>query len=707
MNKLSRFIVHQRKLISAFFIGLVILCIILFPMVDINYDMTKYLDESMPSKLAIDVVDKSFGMQGMARLMIDDITIPQGKDIKNRIEQVDGVDMVLWLDSDVDDVYEPMSFMDADDIKDYYNDGSILFDITFIEDDSSARTHAALTEIKKIAGENSYLGGSAVENKSVKETLTKEVAKAMCIAIPVVFLILLITTTSYLEPVLFLFVTGVGIVINLGSNIIFGEISFFTFSVAAILQLAISMDYSIFLLHQFTGELEGGEEDHEQAMVHAISKSFVSILASGLTTIVGFVALALMQFKIGKDMGLVLAKGIVISLLCVIFFMPSLILKYYDSVEKYRHKPFVHPSEKISKWIYRSRILILSIVLLIIVPCYTGQNMNQFLYGNEALGSSEGTQVYSDSRTIESKFGRSNMMLILVPRESNIKEKQLADELEALPAVRYAKTIATELPDGVPEIFLGESTTSKFHTDQYTRYLVSIRTGGETQLAFDTTAKMQEIVDKYYPYENYIAGGTPSTIDIKTVIEDDYSHVNMLSILGIAVIILFTFKSAILPVILLAVIESGIFINMVIPYLTNEKMIFMGYLVVSCIELGATIDYGILMTSNYLENRETMGKKESAIHAITRSSLSVLTSGFVLTSAAFIIGKVSTVAAIAQIGQLIARGAVLSMILVLGALPPLLAFFDPIIKKTTFKGFPKLKRKQPKNELKISTDKAL
>lgn len=684
MKNLAHFIVHHRKGITTGFIVAVIICTLLFPFVKINYDMTEYLKEDMPSKKALDVVDQEFSTQGLARVMIDNISITQAKDIKNRIQKVPGVDLVLWLDSKVSDIYAPTTYNQTDDIEDYYKDGSTLFDVTFIEGDSSPVTHKALEEIKKIAGKNSYIGGPAIETKSVQDTLTVQVAIAMAIAIPVVFLILIIATTSYFEPVLFLLITALGIIINLGSNIIFGQISFFTFSVAAILQLALSMDYSIFLLHTFTHEKESGVTDEEQAMENAISKSIVSILSSGLTTIVGFVALALMQFEIGKDMGLVLAKGIIISLFCVIFLMPSLILKHADKIEKYQHKPFITITDRLGKWVYRVRFILIPTILILVIPCFVGQNMNSFLYGNDALASSEGTQAYADKLAIDAKFGKSNILLAIVPRENNIKEKKMARNLEELEAVRYAKTIATELPAGVPESFTTPTNVKKFHSEKYTRYLISIRTNGEDQMAFKTNNDIQAILNHYYPNENYLAGVTPSTIDIKDVIESDYNQVNLLSILGIGIIILFTFKSLAAPFLLVSVIESGIFINMTIPYLQGTSMIFMGYLIVTCIQLGATIDYGILITSNYLEGRKSLAPKEAAIWAIAHSGLSILTSGFVLTAAAFIIGVVSTVAAISQMGILIARGAVLSMILVLGVLPCLLAVFDKAIMMTTF-----------------------
>lgn len=681
---MAHFIVHYRKLIGFLFMSLVVISLILFPFVKINYDMTEYLKDDMPSKEAIDLTKQEFGMQGMARLMIDNMTISQGKDIKNRIEHVSGVDSVLWLDSEIDDPYAPSSFINQDNIKDYAKDGSLLFDIIFIEDDSSTLTHKALDEIKQIAGPHSYLAGSAMENKCVQDTLMKEVSIAICIAVPIVFLILLLTTTSFLEPVLFLIITGLGILVNLGTNIIFGQISFFTFSVAAILQLAISMDYSIFLLHSFRAEKET-EPNEELAMENAISHSLISILSSGLTTIVGFVALALMQFEIGKDMGLVLAKGIIISLICVIFFMPSMILKYYPKIEKASHKPFIVIGRRFTQIVYKIRFLVVPILLLLLLPCYVGQNMNSFLYGNDSLGSSEGTQIYQDKQAIDQKFGKSNMLLVIVPRENNIKEKALSESLEALSCVRYAKTIASELPDGIPESFLPESTTKRFHSDQYTRYLISTYTDGESPRTFAALNNIQMVLQKAYPDQYYIAGGTPSTLDIKTVIESDYTFVNLISILGVGLIILFTFKSLLVPFVLLSVIESGIFINMTIPYLTGSTMIFMGYLIVSCIQLGATIDYAILLTENYFEARETLSKKESALWTIQHSALSILTSGFVLTSAAFTIGKVSTVAAISQIGMLIARGASLSILLVLCVLPTFLVLFDRLITLTTFK----------------------
>ncbi len=702
MHKLAEIIVHKRGLISKLFILLVLICALLFPMVGINYDMTEYLSEDMPSKKAIEMAKQEFTLPGYARVMIPDMSITQAKGIKNQIEQVEGVDMVLWLDSSVSDLYAPLDFTNQNDLKDYYRIGAdgkqyVLFDVTFVKYDSDELTHKALDEIQEIVGPTAYIAGSAMENKCVQSTLMKEVAVAMCIAIPIVFIILIITTTSYLEPVLFLLVTALGIVINLGSNIMFGQISFFTFSVAAILQLAISMDYSIFLLHTFTHIKESGVEDEEEAMVMAIEQSVVSILSSGLTTIVGFVALALMKFKIGQDMGLVLAKGIIISLFCVIFFMPSMILKFYDKIEKARHKQFIVISDKFAKFCYKSRIVLLPILLVLIIPTYIGQNMNSFLYGNDALGSSPGTEVYNNKQKINEIFYKSNLMLCIVPRTNNIQEAEVAEEIDKIPAVKYAKTIATELPDGVPESFVDPSLTKQFHSQNYTRFLVAGYTDGESDLAFDTVNEVQAILDKYYPDENYIAGGTPSTLDIKNVIEADYGFVNMISIIGVGLIILFTFKSVAAPFVLLAAIESGIFINMTLTYLQGETMIFMGYLIVSCLQLGATIDYGILMTNNYLSNRETMNKHDAAVLCIKQSALSVLTSGCVLTAAAFTIGLTSTVAAISQVGILIGRGALFSMILVLGVLPALLVIFDKPIQVTSFSNIVGLFKKKNKS----------
>lgn len=676
-NNLVDLIIEKRRLIEKIFAVLVLASIIFFPFVGVNYDLSEYLPHDAPSKAGLNLMEEEFGYPGTARIMIGEVSIYEAKIYKDKIENVDGVDMVMWADTTTD-IYQSGQFLKNDDISDYYKDGYAVMDVTFIEGDSAKTTHKAINAIKEITGDKGYFTGSAVQNKSLSETLTKEIAIAMVMGVVMIAAILCLTTNSWFEPFLFLMIMGIAIVINMGSNIFLGTISFLTFSVAAILQLAIAMDYSIFLLHSFTREKAKGFEP-EVAIKNAIKQSTSSILSSGATTIVGFIVLALMRFTIGKDMGIVLAKGIVISLFTVLLLMPALILRWADKVEKTAHKPLMPSFRPLGETIYKIRYIVLIIVVIITPPAYVAQGMNNFLYGNDALGSSEGTVVYEDERKINERFGRSNLMLAIIPNDSMVTEKELTDEIENLYYVKSVTSLSGTLPEGIPESFLPQRLTSKLHTENYSRMLITIKTSAESKLAFDCSDEIQSIVKKYYTEKAYVVGVTPSTQDIKNTITDDYNRVNILSLIGVAIVVMITFKSGIIPIVVMIPIEVAIFINMSIPYIIGDKMIFMGYIIVSCLQLGATIDYSILVTNNYLDARAELDKKEAAITSITMSALSVLTSGTILTTVGYGLFFTSSVAAIADIGRLVGRGALFSMVLVLALLPILLTASDKLI----------------------------
>lgn len=670
-------IINKRTLIEKVFVVCVIISMVCVPFVKVNYDISKYLPDWAPSKQGLDLMEEEFGYPGTARVMVGDVSIYEAKLIKDRIENVDGVDMVLWADS-TNDIYQASQFLNYKDMRDYYKDGFSVMDVTFDESDSSTKTHQAIDKIVQITEEKGYLSGSAVQNKSLSETMVKEMAMAMVMGVIVIALILCLTTNSWFEPFLFLLVMGIAIVINMGTNIFLGTISFLTNNVAAVLQLAIAMDYSIFLLHSFTREREA-EIEPKQAIANAIRSSVSSILSSGATTIVGFIVLTLMQFSIGFDMGIVLAKGIVISLLTVLLLMPALILRWSPKVEKTAHRPFVPSMEPLARGIYKCRKVIFAVVLILVIPAFVAQNMNAFLFGNDALGSSPGTKVYQDEKAINAHFGRSNMMLALVPNTSMVTEKELTDELAALSYTKSVTSLAGSLPAGVPEGFLPQSLTGQLHTEHYSRILIFVKTATESELSFACSDEIQDILAKYYPEDAHLVGMTPSTQDIRSIITKDYNSVNLLSLLGVAIVILLTFKSGIIPLIVMIPIEVAIFFNMAIPYLVGDSMIFMGYIIVSCLQLGATIDYSILLTNNYLNFRTSMEKKEAAIQAISKSALSVLTSGTILTTVGYGLYFTSTVAAIGDMGRLIGRGALLSMMLVLCMLPILLMMSDRLI----------------------------
>lgn len=676
-------IINHRKLIEKIFTVLVLLSLICAPMVGINYDLTKYLPDSSPSAQALDIMEDEFTYPGMGRVMLKDVTLYEAKNIKDRIADVDGVDMVMWADLTTN-IYGSSEFIDYDDIDDYYHEDNqtAYMDIVFKDKDSSTQTHKAVRQIEQIVGEHGLVAGSATSDTNLGPTINKEVARVMVLAVIIIYVILTITTTSWFEPVMFLSILGIAIVINMGTNIFLGEISFLSNAVGAVLQLACSMDYSIFLLHAFTQERAQGIEP-EQAMANAWRSAFSSVFASGMTTIVGFAAMCLMNFGIGPDMGIVLAKGIAISLATVLLLMPALILRFQDIVAKTKHRPFIPTQSRgIGNFAFRIRRPLFIAVLLIIIPCYVAQGMANFSYGNEAVANSPGTPVYEAEQQMNAEFGKSNMMIALVPLDSNLTEKQMTDEIDDLPYVKYALSLSSVLPEGIPEDFLPENITSIMHSEHWARVIINVRSSGESEDAFHFADSIRAIVNRYYPGETtYLVGVTPSTQDIKSIIVPDYNRVNIVSLLGVALVVALTYKALILPLVVLIPIECAIFINTALPYIYGQRTMYLGFIIVGCIQLGATVDYSILMTGNYLDARTQGDKKEAAIRAISMSAESVMTSGMIVMTVAYGLYFMTSVEAISSLGRLIGRGAFISVILVLFFLPMCLMIFDRFIVK--------------------------
>ena len=481
--------------------------------------------------------------------------------------------------------------------------------------------------------------------------------------------------------ILFMMVMGVAVLLNKGTNIFLGTISFLTDNVAIILQLATSMDYSIFLLDAFMSWRDTGLSE-EEAIVKAVEEAINSIFASSLTTVVGFLALVTMKFNIGFDMGLVLAKGIVFSLLSVVFFMPAMILKFTKLNDRTKHRSFFPDFTKLGKGVFKIRYAVLIGVLLITPPAYVAQGMNHFLYGNSAVGGAKGTQVYEDDQEITQRFGRSNMLLLIYPNNDMVAERRLSDELEALPYVKSVTSMANTLPEGVPEEFLPESATSLLHKNDTARMLIYIRTKGESDIAFQCTGPDRKPSHNGLPLPHpvFLRGQ-----DIKVTITEDNTRVNVLSLLGVFMVVMFSFHSVLIPLVVMIPIEVAIFLNMAIPYIQGVDMVYMGYIIVSSIQLGATVDYSILLTNNYIAKRKLLPKKEACIEAVTRSCSSIFTSGTIITLAGYIVHFISTTAAIGDLGHLIGRGGLLSVMLVLTLLPALLVLCDPLIIEKDWK----------------------
>lgn len=680
---LARFIIEKRALIESIFVAGCIFSIIAMCFVNVNYDLTKYVPSYTQSSQGLDKMKEEFGYPGTARLMIKDVSLYEAKMYKDQLAAVDGVDQILWCDTTVN-VYAGEDFVNLDDIKDYYKDGCAVMDITFEEESDSPKTERAIDEMKAITGDKGCYVGMAVQNKSLIETTAREMGRILVVAVLMILAVLCLATTAWTEPILFMMVMGVAVLLNKGTNIFLGTISFLTDNVAIILQLATSMDYSIFLLDAFMSWRDTGLSE-EEAIVKAVEEAINSIFASSLTTVVGFLALVIMKFNIGFDMGLVLAKGIVFSLLSVVFFMPAMILKFTKLNDRTKHRSFFPDFTKLGKGVFKIRYAVLIGVLLITPPAYVAQGMNHFLYGNSAVGGAKGTQVYEDDQEITARFGRSNMLLLIYPNNDMVAERRLSDELEDLPYVKSVTSMANTLPEGVPEEFLPESATSLLHKNDTARMLIYIRTKGESDIAFQCTDQIRDIMKKYYPEESYVVGETPSTQDIKVTITEDNTRVNVLSLLGVFMVVMFSFHSVLIPLVVMIPIEVAIFLNMAIPYIQGVDMVYMGYIIVSSIQLGATVDYSILLTNNYIAKRKLLPKKEACIEAVTRSCSSIFTSGTIITLAGYIVHFISTTAAIGDLGHLIGRGGLLSVMLVLTLLPALLVLCDPLIIEKDWK----------------------
>lgn len=692
------FIVNRSKYIEIFFAVVVAISMFLYPFVKVNYDLTKYLPDTTASKAGLNLMEKEFGYPGTARIMIKNVSLYQAKLYKQEIEAVDGVDTVFWADTTDDikkytDVYTSDTFIKAENIQDYYKDNCAVMDISFIAGDSDTRTSKALDKIQKIVGDKGSFTGPAVQNKSLNESLNREMKSATVIVVGVVESVLILTTTAWLEPLLFLLVMGIAIVINMGTNVFLGEISFMTASVAPVLQMAVAMDYSIFLMHAFSREKDEGK-DPKEAIRIAIRQSASSVIACGMATIIGFLALTIMKFSIGYDLGIVLAKGIFISLLTVLFLMPSMIIRSQNMIQKTAHRKLIKLPKNLAKGIFKVKYVALGLAIFLAVPCFIAKDMNSFLFGNSAVGAGEGTQVYKDEQEIDGIFGRSNMLMVLIPDDSNIKEKQLSDELGKLSYVKKVTSLENTLPEGIPESIIPNQITTQFHSGKYARILVYIRTREESAAAFRYSDEIKGIVQKYYPQHSFLIGATPFTQDIKTIITRDYTFVDKLSLLGVVVVAVFAFRSMLLPILLVIPIEIAIFFNMAIPYFMGENMIFMGYIIVSCIQLAATVDYAILMTNYYLEYRMRLDRKQAIMETIWAAVPPIMNSGIILSFAGYTLYFTSSIAAIGAMGHLIGRGALLSIAMVVILLPALLYIFDsPIYRHIS-------RRKQLKDKIK-------
>lgn len=682
MNHYTKFILKHRKMIIIVFLIVTVICAGLSTLVGVNYNFADYLPKDAPSTNALNVMEEEYSQPiPNMRVVIYDVSIPDALEYKEKIEKAEGVKEVTWLDDSID-IYGPLELADQDSVETWYKNSDALFSVTVSSDEKEKK--AAVDAIREIIGDDNAMSGTAVTDVLSPVHTSQEIQKIMLIALPIVFIILLLTTTSWFEPVLFMITIGVAIMLNRGTNLIFGEISFVTNAAGSVLQLAVSMDYSIFLLHRFAeNRQEGGNV--QDAMMKAVKQSMGSVLSSGLTTVTGFAALILMRFRIGPDMGYVMAKAIVFSLICVLCFLPALAISTYKLIDKTRHRAFWPDFHKFAKAVLKVRIPALILAVLLLIPCYIAQGKNDFLYGSSRVYSTNETQMGRDLLAVEDEYGPSNPLVILVPKGDISKEQQLNDALKADPDVTSVISYVNTVGASIPEDFVPEESLSQLYSEHYSRFVVSLDTEEVEDGWADKVDELHTICEKYYGDEALIAGDLASTEDLKDTITVDNTRVNILAILFVFVILVLNFKSVSIPVILTLVIELSIWINLSVPYLQSTTLHYIGYLIISSVQLGATIDYAILLTGRYMDERKTKKRKDAAIESVRACVLSLFTSAIILTIAGSVLGAISTNLVLSQLGILVGRGAVISFILVLFVLPALLMIFDRLIEKTTAK----------------------
>ncbi len=675
MKKFYEGVIKLRIPILIVFILAFVFCAVIKDMVVVNYDMNDYLPKSTPSTVSLEVMTEEFtgGIPGI-RVMVPDVTVPQALEYKAQILAVDGVQSVSWLDDSVD-ITVPLEMLDADALNTYYKDSNALFVVTIDEGSQIAVVDA----IREIIGENGAMTGSNVSNAYATVNTVKEIGVIAACAVAFVFVVLLFTTTSWFEPVLILAGLGVAIVINSGSNLIFGEISFVTNAAGSILQLAVSLDYSVFLLHRFA-ECRKQISDPKAAMVDALCKSTSSILSSGLTTVIGFLALALMQFRLGPDLGIALAKGIVISLLTVFFFMPSIVLLFYKLMDKTKHRSFAPTFKGLGKVIRDISIPLTVVFAIVIIPSYLASNSNSYFYGSSRIYG-EGTQYGDDTARIEAVFGKSDTYVLMVPKGDTATEKLLSSELKDLPQVTDIISFVDAAGAEIPHAYLDEETLSLLQSENYSRFVITVAADVEGEETFELVEKVREIANDHYPYEYRLAGTSISTYDLMTTVTSDMVKVNLLAIAAVFIVLVITMRSFFVPVILVLGIETAIWLNLAIPYFAGDTIYYIAYLIISSIQLGATVDYAILMTDRYKENRVKLNVRKSVVRTISDVTVSILTSGSALTVVGLLLGYLSTNELLAQLGIFIGRGALLSLAIVMFVLPGLLMIFDKFVTK--------------------------
>ena len=596
---------------------------------------------------------------------------------------------VLWYD-DVADISLPVEMLPKDIREGFFKGDATMMIALFDNTTSSDDAMEAVTEMRKIANSQCFISGMTGVVTDIKNIALQELPVYVVIAAVLSLVVLELTGTSFVVPFLFLLSIGLAILYNLGSNIFLGETSYITKALTAVLQLGVTMDYSIFLLNSYEENKKRFPDDKERAMGHAISNTFKSVAGSSVTTVAGFIALCVMTFALGRDLGIVMAKGVLIGVVCCVTVLPSLVLVFDKPIEKTKHKPLMSNMDKPSAFITKHYKVWIIIFLVLLFPAIYGNNHTQIYYNiAESLPSTLDSNVANDE--LKKDFQLSNMHMILMDKNMDgLNKQKMFDAIDEIEGVKWTISLNSLVGPTIPESMIPSDLKDIFQSDQYELAFVCSEYGSATDEVNAQIASIQEVV-KQYDSTGMVIGEAPLMKDLQDVTDVDLVNVNVLSIAAIFVIILIIFKSISLPIILVAVIEFAIMINMAIPYYQGVSLPFVASIVIGAIQLGATVDYAILMTTRYQKERQNGKDKMEAISIAHKTSMpSIISSGLSFFAATFGVSLYSQVEMIGAICTLLARGAIISMIVVIMILPAMFMIFDKVICKTSI-GFLKKK----------------
>ena len=651
----------------------------------VNYDVLTYLPDNIETMKGQDILVNDFGTGAFSMFIVDGMEEKDVAKLKEKIEKVDHVANVIWYDS-IADISVPMSML-PDDIYDVFNsDTGTMMAIFFAEGTSSDGTMDAIAQIRKIAGKQCFLSGMSAVVTDTKNLAEKETPVYVLIAVILAVVVLGLTMESFFVPLLFMLSIGMAIIYNLGSNYFMGEISYITKALAAVLQLGVTMDYSIFLMHSYEEQQVRYDGDKKRAMAHAISQTFSSVIGSSVTTIAGFIALCFMSFTLGLDIGIVMVKGVIFGVIACVTILPSMILCCDKIIEKTKHKPFLPDIGRISDKVTKRYLVYVVLFLLFLFPAIYGNNHTAVYYNLDETLPKDLPSIIANEKLKEDYDMNTTHMILVDSSVSSTDVNKMIKEMDKVDGVKWALGLDSLVGPSVPSDMIPESVSSMLKNDKYQLLLVN----SEYKVASDEVNAQIKTLNKIlhkYDKTGMLIGEGPLTADLIDITDQDFKTVSAVSIGIIFVIILVLFKSISLPVILVGVIEFAIFVNMGIPYYTGTKLPFVASIVIGTIQLGSTVDYAILMTTRYKRERNHGANKHDAITTAHKvSAQSIMVSALSFFAATIGVGLYSNIDMISSLCILMARGALISMVVVIFVLPSMFMVFDKVIVKTS-KGF--------------------